>query len=111
RGQTPKRFTDKDDWEAASKTQNPITLACLRAEAPPAEQPTAAHVNATRETQPGEATVETRQSPQVDKDGRWLLDPYGPMRRFLFDLLRRGGEENEFKMEDKVGSRIHNLPL
>ncbi|HWF60882.1 MAG TPA: LodA/GoxA family CTQ-dependent oxidase [Nitrospira sp.] len=110
-GQTPKRFTDKDDWEAASKTQNPITLACRRAEAPPADQPTAAHVNATRETQPGEANVETRQSPQVDKDGRWLLDPYGPMRRFLFDLLRRGGEENEFKMEDKVGSRIHNLPL
>jgi L-lysine epsilon oxidase C-terminal domain len=33
------------------------------------------------------------------------------MRRFLFDLLRRGGEENEFKMEDKVGSRLHNLPL
>ena len=38
-------------------------------------------------------------------------DPYAPMRQFLFDLLRRSGEENEFKLEDKVGSRVHNLPL
>ncbi|MBS0587574.1 MAG: LodA/GoxA family CTQ-dependent oxidase [Proteobacteria bacterium] len=38
-------------------------------------------------------------------------DPYRPMRQFLFDLLRRSGEDNEFKLEDKVGSRVHNLPL
>lgn len=38
-------------------------------------------------------------------------DPYGPLRLFLFDLLRLAGEENEFKIEDKVSSRVHNLPL
>jgi len=40
-----------------------------------------------------------------------LADPYGPLRRYLFGLLRLPGEENEFKLEDKVSSRIHNLPL
>lgn len=54
----------------------------------------------------GEAYVATQHKPE-DKGE----DPYGPMRRFLFDLLRRSGEENEFKLEDKVGSRVHNLPL
>jgi L-Lysine epsilon oxidase N-terminal/L-lysine epsilon oxidase C-terminal domain len=38
-------------------------------------------------------------------------DPYGPLRRFLFGLLRMPGEENEFKIEDQVSSRLHNLPL
>ena len=38
-------------------------------------------------------------------------DPYGPLRRFLFGLLRLAGEENEFKLEDQVSSRLHNLPL
>jgi hypothetical protein len=38
-------------------------------------------------------------------------DPYGPLRRFLFGLLRLSGEENEFKIEDQVSSRLHNLPL
>jgi hypothetical protein len=38
-------------------------------------------------------------------------DPYGPVRRFLFSLLRLPGEENEFKLEDRVSSREHNLPL
>ncbi|KVD74394.1 hypothetical protein WS62_04975 [Burkholderia sp. ABCPW 14] len=38
-------------------------------------------------------------------------DPYGPLRQYLFGLLRLAGEENEFKIEDRVSSRIHNLPL
>src|SRR5256885_2492566 len=38
-------------------------------------------------------------------------DPYGPLRRYLFGLLRLPGEENEFKIEDQVSSRLHNLPL
>lgn len=40
-----------------------------------------------------------------------LDDPYGPLRRFLFGLLRLAGEENEFKVEDRISSREHNLPL
>jgi hypothetical protein len=38
-------------------------------------------------------------------------DPYGPLRLYLFGLLRLPGEENEFKIEDRVSSRLHNLPL
>jgi hypothetical protein len=38
-------------------------------------------------------------------------DPYGPLRLYLFGLLRMAGEENEFKIEDRVSSRLHNLPL
>ena len=38
-------------------------------------------------------------------------DPYGPLRQYLFGLLRMAGEENEFKIEDRVSSRLHNLPL
>jgi len=38
-------------------------------------------------------------------------DPYGPLRLYLFGLLRLAGEENEFKIEDRVSSRLHNLPL
>ncbi|MGX2042085.1 LodA/GoxA family CTQ-dependent oxidase [Methylocaldum sp. MU1018] len=108
--QTPKRFRDKVDYEAAAAAPNPVTLACLRAESP-AGRSAADGVKAAREAQQGEARVETRSSPRQDSDGRWVLDPYGPMRRFLFDLLRRNGEENEFKLEDKIGSRVHNLPL
>jgi hypothetical protein len=40
-----------------------------------------------------------------------LPDPYRPLRLFLFGLLRLPGEENEFKLEDRVSSRLHNLPL
>lgn len=39
------------------------------------------------------------------------VDPYGPLRQYLFGLLRMPGEENEFKIEDRVSSRLHNLPL
>ncbi len=37
-------------------------------------------------------------------------DPYGPMRRFLFDLLRAPGEENQFMISGRPDSRVHNLP-
>jgi len=37
-------------------------------------------------------------------------DPYGPMRRFLFDLLRAPGEENQFIIAGRPDSRVHNLP-
>jgi hypothetical protein len=46
-----------------------------------------------------------------DSRGRTLDDPQGPTRRYLFSLLRLAGEENEFKLEDKISSRLHNLPL
>jgi L-lysine epsilon oxidase-like protein len=46
-----------------------------------------------------------------DAHGRVRVDPFGPMRRYLFGLLRLAGEENEFKLEDRISSRIHNLPL
>lgn len=87
-GQTPKRSTEKPQKPHSGK---------------------AAEIG--RDASLGEANVETLRQPQQDKDGLWLDDPYGPMRRFLFDLLRRSGEENEFKLEDKIGSRVHNLPL
>ena len=32
-------------------------------------------------------------------------DPYRPLRLYLFELLRLPGEENEFKIEDRVSSR------
>ena len=38
-------------------------------------------------------------------------DSYGPMRRFLFDLLRRAGEANSFQVQDHASSRTHSLPL
>lgn len=46
-----------------------------------------------------------------DAQGRAMDDQYGPMRHYLFGLLRLAGEENEFKVEDRVSSRLHNLPL
>ncbi|MBT9100041.1 LodA/GoxA family CTQ-dependent oxidase [Methylovulum psychrotolerans] len=64
-----------------------------------------------RNASQGEAQAETRKPTPRLQDGLWVFDPYAPMRQFLFDLLRRGGEENDFKISNKVGSRIHNLPL
>lgn len=46
-----------------------------------------------------------------DEKGHALDDPYRAMRQYLFGLLRLPGEENEFKIEDKISSRLHNLPL
>jgi len=37
-------------------------------------------------------------------------DPYGPMREYLFDLLRAPGEENQFMIVGRPDSRVHNLP-
>jgi hypothetical protein len=34
-----------------------------------------------------------------------------PFRLYLFDLVRRGGEENDFHLHTKAASRTHNLPL
>jgi L-Lysine epsilon oxidase N-terminal/L-lysine epsilon oxidase C-terminal domain len=64
---------------------------------------------ALRDAAQSEAVVETRHAPVGS--GRDESDRYGPMRRFLFDLLRRAGEENEFRYVDRAGSRVHNLPL
>jgi hypothetical protein len=38
-------------------------------------------------------------------------DPSGPMRQFLFDLLRTPGAENQFMVGGRPDSRVHNLPL
>jgi len=61
----------------------------------------------SRDASLGEAYTGTRHKPDNHKE----CDPYGPMRTFIFDLMRRSGEDNEFRVEDKVGSRVHNLPL
>jgi hypothetical protein len=54
----------------------------------------------------------SRLTPEDESDEDNLpADPYDALRRFLFGLLRLPGEENEFKIEDQVSSRIHNLPL
>jgi hypothetical protein len=38
-------------------------------------------------------------------------DPFRRNRRYLFDLLRQPGEENEFRFEGRPNSRLHHLPL
>jgi len=37
-------------------------------------------------------------------------DPHGPLRRYLFDLLRAPGEENQFVIGGRPSSRVHDLP-
>ena len=37
-------------------------------------------------------------------------DPYGPLRNYLFDLLRAPGEENQFVIGGRPSSRVHDLP-
>jgi hypothetical protein len=37
-------------------------------------------------------------------------DPYRPLRRYLFDLLRAPGEENQFVIGGRPSSRVHDLP-
>ena len=56
------------------------------------------------------ARLAPKTAPNED-DNTWIDDRYGPVRRFLFGLLRLAGEENEFKVADKISSREHNLPL
>jgi hypothetical protein len=38
-------------------------------------------------------------------------DPYRAYRQYLFDLLRRSGEENELRIGARPSSRVHGLPL
>src|SRR5262249_13204875 len=38
-------------------------------------------------------------------------DPYAANRQFLYDLLRKPGEENDFRLSGKPNSRIHHLPM
>jgi hypothetical protein len=60
----------------------------------------------------GEAAMETADPDDgPDENGRWRRDDYWAMRNFLFDLLRLPGEENEFRVVDRISSRLHNLPL
>lgn len=109
-GQTPQVFGTEEELKKARL--HPVTLAGLKTFGSPEK--------IARQAQLGEAHSETQTDTRFDengkpltrdKNGRWVFDPFSPMRQFLFDLLRRGGEENEFKLEDKVGSRVHNLPL
>lgn len=39
------------------------------------------------------------------------IDPHRAYRQYVFDLLRKPGEENRFAAGGKVESRTHNLPL
>ena len=39
------------------------------------------------------------------------VDPFGPNRRFLFDVLRRPGEENVFRIDGNPATRNYHLPL
>jgi hypothetical protein len=43
--------------------------------------------------------------------GQATHDRFAPYRQYLFDLLRKEGEENVFRVETKPTSRIHHLPL
>ncbi|ADV83308.1 LodA/GoxA family CTQ-dependent oxidase [Terriglobus saanensis] len=38
-------------------------------------------------------------------------DPFRAYRTYLYDLLRKTGEENVFRVETKPSSRVHHLPL
>jgi hypothetical protein len=40
-----------------------------------------------------------------------MIDPHLTYRQYVFDLLRKPGEENRFAAGGKVESRTHNLPL
>ena len=39
------------------------------------------------------------------------FDPFLNYRTYLYDLLRKDGEENVFRLEGKPTSRVHHLPL
>jgi hypothetical protein len=39
------------------------------------------------------------------------FDPFLTYRTYLYDLLRKDGEENVFRLEGKPTSRVHHLPL
>jgi len=79
---------------------------------PPAESAADDRAIVAQSATQGEALTEAHVpvARRPSDDGR-IHDEYWAMRNFLFDLLRRGGEENQFKFVDKAGSRLHNLPL
>jgi hypothetical protein len=39
------------------------------------------------------------------------FDPFASYRTYLYDLLRKDGEENVFRLDAKPTSRVHHLPL
>jgi hypothetical protein len=79
---------------------------------PPAEPAADDSAIVVQAASQGEALTEAHApaARRPTEDGR-IHDEYWAMRNFLFDLLRRSGEENQFKYVDKAGSRLHNLPL
>jgi hypothetical protein len=90
------------------KLSKPPRFFATKAERDRAKNPGLMRANASQ----GEAVFETSDSEDgPDGEGRWRLDPYWAMRNFLFELLRLPGEENEFKLADRISSRVHNLPL
>jgi L-Lysine epsilon oxidase N-terminal/L-lysine epsilon oxidase C-terminal domain len=66
---------------------------------------------ALRDASQGEAVVQTALAAGPSRHVESMEDSYGPMRRFLFDLLRRAGEANSFQVQDHASSRTHSLPL
>jgi hypothetical protein len=80
---------------------------------PPRERQQPASAQPTAEAPNVEFASVARLAPTAaaHRAGDGIEDPNGPLRRFLFSLLRLPGEENEFKLEDRVSSREHNLPL
>ena len=64
-----------------------------------------------RDASQGEAVVQVALAAGPSRHVESMDDSYGPMRRFLFDLLRRAGEANSFQVQDHASSRTHSLPL
>jgi len=79
---------------------------------PPAETVREAAAIVAQSPYQGEALTEAHApvARRPAEDGR-IHDEFWAARNFLFDLLRRSGEQNQFRYDDKVGSRLHNLPL
>ncbi len=75
---------------------------------PEAETPAEAPL---RDASQGEAVVQVALAAGPARHVESADDPYAPMRRFLFDLLRRAGEANSFRVQDHASSRTHSLPL
>lgn len=84
---------------------------CQTPTATPKVEMAAAAAAASRDAAQGEAVVKVAQAAGPARHYDVADDPYGPMRRFLFDLLRRAGEANSFQVQDHASSRTHQLPL
>ena len=90
------------DPDKLSVTPRHATARPLMAAAPEA---------AARDAAQGEAVVKVALAAGPIRHFSADEDPYGPMRRFLFDLLRRAGEANSFQVQDHASSRTYQLPL